>query len=113
MSTNTILKALRGLSVGTGLSLAFVSQIQLGADLLSGQGSSLMPSPLAAPALHDAAPAAFASGPMQLVLGVAFIVIGFFLHALIGVREERAVHITVVPKKKIREQKWFWMEIRI
>ena len=46
---------------------------------------------------------------LDAVMGIGFILVGILLHALIGIREddehERAVHITVKPKKKQRT--WF------
>jgi hypothetical protein len=49
---------------------------------------------------------------IQLVAGVLFITLGFFLHALARMRNgERPVHITVKPKAKRRM--WYWIEMRI
>lgn len=47
----------------------------------------------------------------ELVVGILLIMLGFFLHALAVSREERNVHITVKPRKKLRE--WFWVEMRV
>jgi hypothetical protein len=78
-------------------------------------------------ALHQAAmPAAVVgTGPADFVIGIGFLLVGFLLHGLIGVREEhlstmrsrlngeRAVKISVAPKKPLRKEKWYWIDISI
>lgn len=70
-------------------------------------GEQQRASPAAAPD-----PLAQAQAATQLSLGLLLIVLGFFLHGLARTREERPVHITVVPGKK-RRSAWFWMEMRM
>lgn len=57
-------------------------------------------------------PLAQAEAAARLTLGLMLIVLGFFLHGLARVREERPVHITVKQSQK-RSSKWFWMEMRL
>lgn len=47
----------------------------------------------------------------QLVVGILLILLGFFLHALVLSREERKVHITVKPRRSMRQ--WFLVEMRM
>jgi hypothetical protein len=116
MSITHFLKAARILSFGTGISLSLVGQYRLGAELLTGPGSILTDVNATLP-LHGAAfvPSMPASNaPMQFVAGIAFIIVGMLVHALIHERQEREVHITVVPKKPAtKEMKWFWVEVKI
>lgn len=119
MSTNTLLKAARLLSFGTGCAYAFVGQTKLFGALLTGAGSVAMDGAIPLDeTLRQAAvvpAAAVGTGPAEFVIGIAFIMIGFLLHGLIGVREEheRAVKITVAPKKPQRKEKWYWIEINV
>ena len=113
MSITPLLKLARALSVLTGVGFSLVSQGKMLGALLTGPGSIVHTALLEGG--HAAASPAIqaASGAAQFVIGIGFIMVGFFLHALIGVREEyeREVHITVKPKK--RERKWFWIEVKI
>jgi hypothetical protein len=121
MSTNTLLKAARLLSFGTGCAYAFVGQTKLFGALLTGQGAVQLGGAgiRMDEALHQAAAtvpaAAVGTGPAEFVIGIAFILVGFLLHGLIGVREEheRSVKITVAPKKAAKKDKWYWVEIRV
>jgi hypothetical protein len=115
MSIKSLLKTARGLSFLLGTVCSFVGQTHLFGQLLSSQGSMIMVNGTHGmdTTLHAAAQTG--TGPAEFVAGIGFLFIGFLLHALIGVREEheRAVHITVAPAKPKRQEKWFWMEIRI
>jgi len=52
----------------------------------------------------------------QLVTGVLFVLLGFFLHAVLVSHKspagERPVHVTVKKRKK-KEPTWYWMELKI
>lgn len=76
-------------------------------DQLLPYNEQLRPAPT-----ETADPLAQAEAAAQLTLGLMLIVLGFFVHGLARAREERPVHISVVPPKK-RPAKWFWMELRI
>lgn len=52
----------------------------------------------------------------QLITGVLFVLLGFFLHAILVSHKspsgERPVHVTVKKRKK-KEPTWYWMELKI
>lgn len=113
MSINTLLKTARTGAILTGAILSFSGQQQMFASLLTAPGALTVLQgtvPESAAATQTAA----TDGPVLFVLGIAFVMLGLFLHALIGVREEHHgnVHITVKPAKS-RVPKWFWIEMRI
>ena len=57
-----------------------------------------------------------AAAAINMILGMLFILMGFFLHALFRSQYERKVHITVAPKKEkpvISRESWFWVEMKV
>lgn len=113
MSTHTLLKTARFLSLTAGAALTISGQQMLFANLLSGPGSLVVNNSLraAAPLAEDAA----SGGTVRFVMGAAFLMAGLMAHALLGVHKQDQVRITVVPKKRkpAKEAKWFWIEMRV
>ncbi len=115
-SIHTFLKVARGLTTGSGIALAIAGQANiLGTLVTSGPGTVIHPAAISAPVAIGSMLMP-SIGPEQFVSGLALILVGFLFHALLVVgseQSERAVHITVAPKKKRKEQRWFWIEMSI
>lgn len=84
---------------------------------LSGQGST-MAFETGMVDMHSAADiaAAHSEAGVQLAMGALFILLGFFLHALLRHRDERNVHITIAPKKRptmIDKREWYWVHLHV
>jgi hypothetical protein len=115
--TNSLLRFLTACSVVTGIML-IAGPLPAGLQgQLSGQGSTVMDiaGNRAEPTLHAAAvDEARSKAGQELAMGTLFILLGFFFHALWGHRNERAVRVTVVPKKpKAEAHEWFWIHMHV
>lgn len=110
MSTNTLLKTARFLSLSAGAILTASGQQALFAQLLSGPGSLVIDTNLraAAPLTVEQS----ANGTMAFVMGAALLMVGLMLHALLGNHQPEKVRITVKPRYK-RVAQWFWVQMKV
>jgi|GEM_PF-3085328 len=112
-----------GLIVSGGIILTMTAGNDYVRAELTGQGSTVIDAEL-----HSAAqtPAQLQRGsgsfvPLyerayaaeQLVLGILLIVLAFFFHGLVRVRDEQPVHITVKPPTKKKQAAWYWIELKV
>jgi hypothetical protein len=111
------LHLLAAICIATGACMTLLNDVQFYQASLSGQGSTMVEH-AAAPAVMKAAAGMTvvqayekANASAQLVEGILLILLGFFLHGLLRMRDERPVHITVKPKR--RRHSAYWMELRI
>src|SRR2546430_581484 len=102
------LSALPGISLVSGLGFTAIPA-PLYAQL-SGVGSATTDLKIMQPVARTLVIYDHADVPTQLTLGMLLIVLGFFLHGLARMRDERPVHISVKPKKR---KSWFWVELRV
>ena len=123
------LRASAVISLLAGIFLAVGNEAALLSASLSKPGSPITIEPAQTEMIHatdsliDAYEQAFAA--QRLVLGILLILLGMFLYAFCFAREERQVHITTVPKKKLfeerrtvplrigRNEKVYWVEVRL
>lgn len=107
------------LTLTTGIAMTTLHGQSYVQASLSGQGSTVFDQPMPEdvtmrPAATIDVPAGYvrAHAAQQFVLGILLIVLGFFIHGLIRMRDEQRVHISVKPRKR-QKQRVFWMELQM
>jgi hypothetical protein len=107
----SFLSVVSGLGLAAYNGMAFVTMTGLSAnltrDIVSGvTGATLKPAAMDPVNVYDKADAS-----VQVALGMLMVIFGLLVYVAAHLREERNVHITVVPKKK--RTAWFWMEMKV
>lgn len=122
--THTLKHLLTASVLSIGISLVGVHGMIYTQGQLTGVGTGLSDSLVIeggamAVTIHAAAaasPYVRAESAIHMILGMLFILMGFFLHALFRSQYERKVHISVVPKKEkpvISKESYFWVEMKV
>jgi len=131
MSNTHILKIAAFVSLHLGIVMAFSGEVDYVKASLTSQGSLVTERIAESAILKGAAPAFLplyekAAASQEVVVGVLLILLGFFFHAFYKIRsphpvrieeekesDDRAVTVHQAPRMQRKEQKVFWMEMRI